>query len=129
MIFYRIKSEGIAHNSYLVGSGNKAAVIDPRRDCSVYVELAQKHGLQITHIFETHRNEDNAIGSIELQHFTGAEIFHGPGPDRGFGSTLEEGQRFRYGCKYFITGRISEPVQRSRRIQCLERCRISAYVK
>ncbi|MFC2051431.1 hypothetical protein ACFLT4_01700 [Chloroflexota bacterium] len=31
MIFERIKSAGIAHNSYLLGSGSDAAVIDPRR--------------------------------------------------------------------------------------------------
>ena len=41
MIFKRIKSEGIAHNSYLIGSENDAAVMDPRRDCQVYIDLAQ----------------------------------------------------------------------------------------
>jgi hydroxyacylglutathione hydrolase len=66
MIFERIKSEGIAHNSYLIGSGSDAAVIDPRRDCQIYVDLAQRHGLKIKHIFETHRNEDYVVGSLEL---------------------------------------------------------------
>ena len=47
MIFERIKSEGIAHNSYLAGSKSDAAVIDPRRDCQIYVDLAQQHGLKI----------------------------------------------------------------------------------
>ena len=32
MIFTRIKSEGIVHITYLVGSDGDAAVIDPRRD-------------------------------------------------------------------------------------------------
>ena len=35
MIFERIKSEGIAHNSYFIGSGSDAAVIYPRRDCQI----------------------------------------------------------------------------------------------
>ena len=48
MILERLKSEGIAHNSYLVGSESEAAVIDPRRDCQIYVELAQQHGLHST---------------------------------------------------------------------------------
>lgn len=97
MIFERIKSEGIAHNSYLIGSENDAAVIDPRRDCQVYIDLAQQRGLKIKYIFETHRNEDYAIGSVELNHFTGAGIYHGPGLDWKYGNTLRDGQRFQIG--------------------------------
>jgi len=97
VIFERTKSAGIAHNSYLIGSGSAAAVVDPRRDCQVYVDLAQQRGLKIRHIFETHRNEDYVIGSIELAHITGAEIHHGPGLDWRYGSTLRDGQEFRIG--------------------------------
>jgi hydroxyacylglutathione hydrolase len=97
MIFERIKSEGIAHNSYLIGSENDAAVIDPRRDCQVYMDLAQQKGLKIKYIFETHRNEDYAIGSVELKHFTGARIYHGPGLDWKYGNTLKDGQKFQIG--------------------------------
>ena len=97
MIFVRVKSEGIAHNSYLIGSESDAAVIDPRRDCQVYIDLALRHGLKIKHIFETHRNEDYVIGSIELNNFTGAEIYHGPGLEWKYGNTLKDGQEFRIG--------------------------------
>jgi hydroxyacylglutathione hydrolase len=97
MIFERIKSAGIAHNSYLIGSGSDAAVIDPRRDCQVYADLAQQKGLKIRYIFETHRNEDYVIGSIELNTMTGAEIYHGPGLDWKYGNTLKDGQQFRIG--------------------------------
>ncbi|MBI4284487.1 MAG: MBL fold metallo-hydrolase [Chloroflexi bacterium] len=97
MIFERIKSEGIAHNSYLVGSEGEAAVIDPRRDCQVYVDIAQRRGLQVKYIFETHRNEDYVIGSTELRHLTGAEIYHGPGLDWKYGHTLVDGQEFCLG--------------------------------
>jgi hydroxyacylglutathione hydrolase len=97
MILERIKSEGIAHNSYLIGSANEAAVIDPRRDCQIYIELAQLKGLRIKYIFETHRNEDYVIGSVELNHFTGAEIYHGPGLDWKYGNILRDGQEFRIG--------------------------------
>ena len=97
MIFERIKSEGINHNSYLIGSENDAAVIDPRRDCQVYIDLAQQKGLKIKYIFETHRNEDYVIGSIELNHFTGAKIYHGPGLSWRYGNTLRDGQRFQIG--------------------------------
>ncbi|OGN98658.1 MAG: MBL fold metallo-hydrolase [Chloroflexi bacterium RBG_13_51_18] len=97
MIFQRIKSAGIAHNSYLLGSGSDAVVIDPRRDCQIYVDSARENGLQIRYIFETHRNEDYVIGSIELAGITGAEIFHGPGLDWKYGNTLRDGQEFKIG--------------------------------
>ncbi len=97
MILERIKSAGISHNSYLVGSGSEAAVIDPRRDCQVYVNYARRYGLKIKYIFETHRNEDYVIGSLELRNITGAEIYHGPGLDWKYGNTLTDGQSFRMG--------------------------------
>ncbi len=97
MIFERIKSAGIAHNSYLIGSGNDATVIDPRRDCQIYVDLAQQKSLRIKYIFETHRNEDYLVGSVELSKLTGAEIYHGPGLDWKYGNTLRDGQEFQIG--------------------------------
>jgi hydroxyacylglutathione hydrolase len=97
LIFERIKSAGIAHNSYLIGSESDAAVIDPRRDCQIYVDSAQQKGLKIKHIFETHRNEDYVIGSLELNNITGAEIYHGTGLDWKYGNTLRDGQEFNIG--------------------------------
>jgi hydroxyacylglutathione hydrolase len=97
LIFERIESAGIAHNSYFIGSGGSAVVIDPRRDCQVYVDYAQQKGLRIKHILETHRNEDYVVGSIELNSITGAEIYHGPGLDWKYGNTLRDGQQFRIG--------------------------------
>lgn len=97
MIFQRIKSEGVAHNSYFIGSGHDAVVIDPRRDCDIYVELARRHGLFIKHILETHRNEDYVIGSTELAKLTGARIFHGEGLPWGYGETVADGQQFDIG--------------------------------
>ncbi|MBI2836552.1 MAG: MBL fold metallo-hydrolase [Chloroflexi bacterium] len=97
MLFERIKSEGIAHNSYIFGSRNEAIVIDPRRDCQVYLDIAQRRGMRIAGIFETHRNEDFVIGSLELQNLTGAAICHGPGLDWKYGATLKDGQEFRIG--------------------------------
>lgn len=71
-----IKSRGLAHNSYFLSDGGEALVVDPRRDCSVYVQLAERECAKIKYIFETHRNEDYVIGSLELQNVTGAEIAH-----------------------------------------------------
>ncbi|HVK94315.1 MAG TPA: rhodanese-like domain-containing protein [Noviherbaspirillum sp.] len=92
-----IKSEGLAHLSYLVGNGTQAAVIDPRRDCETYISIAQSQGMQITHIFETHRNEDYVVGSVALQQRTGAKIYHGKALDFSYGNPLSEGDSFEFG--------------------------------
>lgn len=97
MIIEKIVSGGLAHNSYLVGAGGKAAVVDPRRDIGVYLDSAVRHGLSITHIFETHRNEDYCIGSLELAAKTGAGIFHGAQMDFAYGTPVREGDTFSIG--------------------------------
>jgi hydroxyacylglutathione hydrolase len=71
-----IRSEGLAHNSYFVSDETEAVVIDPRRDCEIYTQLAKRECVEIKYIFETHRNEDFVVGSLELQNMTGAEICH-----------------------------------------------------
>jgi hydroxyacylglutathione hydrolase len=76
MLFERIESTGLAHYSYLLGARGEAVVIDPRRDVEEYVRRAQKQGLRITHILETHRNEDYVVGSVALAERTGAHIWH-----------------------------------------------------
>jgi hydroxyacylglutathione hydrolase len=76
MKLFTIKSEGLSHNSYLLVDGTEAAVFDPRRDCEVYAQIARKECAKITHIFETHRNEDFVVGSRELQRVTDAKICH-----------------------------------------------------
>ncbi|MDD1669192.1 MAG: MBL fold metallo-hydrolase [Methanomicrobiales archaeon] len=97
MIFEKLVSEGIAHNSYLVGSGDEAAVIDPRRDIEAYLEMARENDLRITHAFETHRNEDYVIGSLELARATGCGIHHGAKLDFRYGDPVREGDSFRVG--------------------------------
>jgi hydroxyacylglutathione hydrolase len=99
MLFKRFESEGLAHYSYLIGDGNQAIVIDPRRDCDVYVQTANQEGLRITHILETHRNEDYVIGSAELASRTGAVILHSAHDDLdyGYGEPIRDGETLKIG--------------------------------
>ena len=97
MFVQKIKSEGISHLSYILGDGAEAVVIDPRRDCAVYTEIAAREGAAITHIFETHRNEDYVIGSRDLARRTGATIHHGSALDFEFGQPASEGDLFHVG--------------------------------
>ncbi len=76
MKLYTVKSEGLSHNSYMFVDGEEAAVVDPRRDCQIYMQLARKNCAKIRYIFETHRNEDYVVGSLELQNLSSAQICH-----------------------------------------------------
>ncbi|NYN11391.1 MBL fold metallo-hydrolase, partial [Salmonella enterica subsp. enterica serovar Typhimurium] len=53
---------------------NEAMVVDPRRDIQVYLDLAAKNGMTITHVTETHIHADYLSGTRELAHATGAQI-------------------------------------------------------
>ena len=98
MLFERIESEGLAHHSYLIGDSGEAVVIDPRRDCTVYLERASTWGHRIVTILETHRNEDYVIGSLELAARTGAAIWHADGQrDYRYGQPVEDGHTWTVG--------------------------------
>lgn len=99
MLFERVVAEWLSHYSYIFGDGYQAAVVDPRRDVDVYLQLADQEGMQITHIFETHRHEDFALGSVELAQRTGAQILHAPEPglDYQYGEAVGDGETFRIG--------------------------------
>ncbi len=94
-----IRSEGLAALSYFVSSENEAMVIDPRRDALVYHKLAINSDARITKIFETHRNEDYIIGSLELQSYVPeAEIGHSNETKFGYGDlNLADGESFKVG--------------------------------
>jgi hydroxyacylglutathione hydrolase len=98
MLLERIVSPGLAHYSYLIGDGNDAMVIDPRRDCEIYVDKATAAGMRIANILETHRNEDYIVGSQELASLTDAEIWHADAQwEYRYGRAAKPGQRWRTG--------------------------------
>ncbi len=93
-----IKSEGLAHNSYYLSSENEAVVIDPRRDCEIYAQLAKQECAEIKYILETHRNEDYVVGSLELQKMTQAEIGHSKALVFKYGEhNLADGESLSFG--------------------------------
>lgn len=63
---------------------------------SIWIWLAQ-YGTKITHIFETHRNEDFIIGSKDLARRTGASVHHGQALHFQYGQTVTEGDSFEIG--------------------------------
>lgn len=76
MYFERIFDRGLAQASYLIGcqATGEALVVDPRRDVDVYSRIADREGLRISHVTETHIHADYLSGSRELAAATGAEL-------------------------------------------------------
>src|SRR5215475_2857208 len=74
----------LAHASYLLGSDGEAVVVDPQRDVEIYLEAAQRQGLKIKHIFETHLHADFVSGHKELSARTGAQIYIGAAAEAKF---------------------------------------------
>lgn len=82
MILEQFEVPGLAHYSYLLGSGGMAAVVDPRRDVDVYLNFADRRQLRITYVLETHIHADYASGAGALARAAGAELWLS-GHDKG----------------------------------------------
>ena len=76
LIFRQITHDDLGCASYLVGDekAGVAAVVDPRFETDVYLELADYFGVRIEHILETHNHADHVSGHGRLAAATGATI-------------------------------------------------------
>lgn len=76
MYFRQIRVEGLGCLSYAVGcpAAKSMAVIDPRRDVQVYLDIAREEGMRVTHVIDTHLHADHVSGAHELAAKTGAQI-------------------------------------------------------
>ena len=83
MILEQYYIECLSHASYLIGdeSSGHAIVVDPRRDITDYLADAERHGLDIEGVINTHFHADFVSGHLELVDATGAWI--------GFGEAAE----------------------------------------
>lgn len=75
MILKYFFDKKLAQASYLIGCGSQAMVIDPSRDITPYVQVAQTEGLDIKMVTETHIHADYVSGTRELAFATGADIY------------------------------------------------------
>jgi len=60
--------------SYLLGAHGAAVVVDPCVDAAAYLAIAERHGLRITHVLETHVHADHISRARELSEATGATL-------------------------------------------------------
>jgi hydroxyacylglutathione hydrolase len=77
MFFKQFYDQPLAQASYMIGcqATGEAIVIDPVRDISAYLQVADAEGLRITHVSETHIHADFVSGARELAARTGARLF------------------------------------------------------
>lgn len=77
MILTRFFEPALAQASYLIGcaASGEAIVIDPNRDIAPYLAAAERDGVRIAHVTETHIHADFASGARELAHATGATLW------------------------------------------------------
>jgi len=81
--------KGLGNSAYLIGSldTKKGILIDPLRDVDQYMHAASKHGIQLTHVLDTHLHADFVSGNREIAHRAGAKI--GASAEAGLGFDYE----------------------------------------
>ncbi|MBN8703810.1 MAG: MBL fold metallo-hydrolase [Bacteroidetes bacterium] len=89
----------LAQGAYYIESDGEAAIVDPLREVSHYIALAEKNNSKIKYIFETHFHADFVSGHIDLAEKTGAKIIYGPTKMKtGFDTIIaEDNQVFTLG--------------------------------
>ncbi|MEJ8570691.1 rhodanese-like domain-containing protein [Microbaculum marinum] len=107
--FEQILADGVAQCSYLVGDdgSGSAAVVDPTPDTDAYLRLAERYGLAITHIFETHIHADFLSGARELMSRLGGAprlcVSVEAGAHYGFDhQPVRDGDRFSLGGMHMV---------------------------
>lgn len=100
MILEQYYIECLSHASYLVGdeTTGRAIVVDPRRDISEYLADAERLGLHIEGVINTHFHADFVSGHLELVEATGAWIGFGEAAETEYPiRRLKHGERISLG--------------------------------
>ena len=98
MIVEQIYTGCLAQGAYYIESNGEAAVIDPLREITSYVEKAKRNEASIKYVFETHFHADFVSGHLDLAKETGAAIVFGPTAQPAFTAiTAADGQKFKIG--------------------------------
>ncbi len=88
----------LAQGAYYITSNGEAAIIDPLREVQPYIDRAEKDGVKIKYVFETHFHADFVSGHIDLSKKTGAPIIYGPLAKPEFKAIIaQDGEVFKLG--------------------------------
>ena len=98
MIVKQIYTGCLFQGAYYVESNGEAAVIDPLREVSEYLNLAESSHSNIKYIFETHFHADFISGHLTLSKKTNSPIIFGPKANPSFDCIVaEDNQVFKIG--------------------------------
>jgi len=78
MVIEQLYTGCLAEAAYYIESKGEVAIIDPLRETTPYVKMAEENGAKIKYIFETHFHADFVSGHVDLAKKTGAKIIYGP---------------------------------------------------
>lgn len=74
MDFQVFATPGLGDNSYLLRSGDEAVLVDPQRDAWRFLAAAERLGVRVRAVLETHVHNDYVSGAHEVRAATGAEL-------------------------------------------------------
>lgn len=98
MYIEQLYTQCLSEAAYYIESNGEAAIIDPLRDITSYIELAKQRNASIKYIFETHFHADFVSGHLDLAQTTGAQIIYGPNATTAFEKyTATDGEIFNLG--------------------------------
>ena len=98
MIIEQIYTGCLAQGAYYIESEGEAAIIDPLRETSPYLERAKSNDSTIKYILETHFHADFVSGHLDLAKKTGATIVYGPNADTAYEKfEAKDGQELKLG--------------------------------
>lgn len=88
----------LAQGAYYIESNGEAAIIDPLRETSPYIERAKARGARIKYVLETHFHADFVSGHLDLSRKTGAPIIYGPNANPSFEAHIAtDGEELKLG--------------------------------
>lgn len=88
----------LAQGAYYIHSRGEAAIVDPLREVSPYIERAERDEVVIKYIFETHFHADFVSGHVTLAEKTGATIVYGQLANPRFEAHIaQDGEVFKLG--------------------------------
>ena len=88
----------LAEAAYYIESKGEAAIVDPLREVTPYIEKAEEDGAKIKYVLETHFHADFVSGHIDLAKKTGAEIVYGPTAEPNFDAHVaRDGEELKLG--------------------------------
>ena len=88
----------LAQGAYYIVSEGEAVIIDPLREIQPYLDRAEKDGVKIKYVFETHFHADFVSGHLDLASATGAAIVYGPTAKPTFEAHIAtDGEVFKVG--------------------------------